>query len=143
MANEGPPLSPSVLRDSEFSKETRVQQRGSETTRGRKVGSTSRGWSERGWQPGSPLATQHTMGLPQEHLLSQNAFKYTGGLGACCLGVTRRAYAPPSANTVSLWGLPPFKCLHISYTRKSHGPSCHKLNTTLKQGVQKREQYKK
>ena len=82
------------------------------------------------------LAAERTTCLPQEHLLFRKSFQvylgWGGGWGACCLGVMCRGYALPSANAVNLWGRPPFKCLYISSTRKSHSPSCHKLNTILK-----------
>ena len=37
-------------------------------TRGRQVAAQVGDGPEQGWQPGLPLATQHTTGLPQEHL---------------------------------------------------------------------------
>ena len=136
MANEGPPLSP-VLWDREFSKETCVQQRGRQndtwTAGGQHEWGMGTEWGEADWV--ASLATEHTTCLPQEHLLFRKSFQVYwggGGWGACCLGVMCRGYAPPSANAVNLWELPLFKCLYISYTRKSHGPSCHKLNTILK-----------
>lgn len=94
--------------------------------------------TERGRQTGSPLWPQSApRAYHKNTFYFEKAFKYTwggggGGWGACCLGVMCRGYAPPSANAVNLWGQPPFKCLYISYTWKSHSPFCHKLNTILK-----------
>ena len=48
MANEGPPLSPSVLWDSEFSKETRVQLQGRQEDTWKAGGSMSGGWARAG-----------------------------------------------------------------------------------------------
>lgn len=106
------------------------------TTRGRQVGSTSGGWAQSREGRLGCLSGHRAHHVPATRtpFISKKLSSILGwgGWGACCLGVVCRGYAPPSANAVNLWGLPLFKCLYISYTRKSHSPSCHKLNTILK-----------